>query len=75
MLLSPSLLAADLADLKLAADLCERGGADLLEGDPAEQLAEARDRLGDEWRERLRGYIPRGYAGATGGDEVSHSRP
>lgn len=33
MLLSPSILAADLADLKTAAELCERGGADLLHVD------------------------------------------
>jgi ribulose-phosphate 3-epimerase len=33
MLLAPSILAADLADLKNAADLCERGGADLVHFD------------------------------------------
>ncbi len=33
MLIAPSLLAADLADLKGAADLCRRGGADLLHVD------------------------------------------
>ncbi len=33
MLLSPSILAADLADLKGAAELCERGGADLIHVD------------------------------------------
>jgi len=33
MLLSPSILAADLADLKGAADLCARGGADLIHVD------------------------------------------
>lgn len=33
MLLSPSILAADLADLKLAAELCERGGADFIHVD------------------------------------------
>ena len=33
MLISPSILAADLADLKTAADLCQRGGADFLHVD------------------------------------------
>ena len=33
MLLSPSILAADLADLRGAADLCRRGGADLIHVD------------------------------------------
>ncbi len=33
MLLAPSILAADLADLKSAVDLCERGGADLVHFD------------------------------------------
>jgi len=33
MLLSPSILAADLADLTTAIDLCQRGGADLLHVD------------------------------------------
>lgn len=33
MLLSPSILAADLADLKGAAELCARGGADLIHVD------------------------------------------
>jgi ribulose-phosphate 3-epimerase len=33
MLLSPSILAADLTDLKGAADLCARGGADLIHVD------------------------------------------
>jgi len=33
MLLSPSILAADLADLKGAADLCARGGADFIHVD------------------------------------------
>ena len=33
MLLAPSILAADLADLKAAVELCERGGADLVHFD------------------------------------------
>ena len=33
MLLAPSILAADLADLKSAVELCERGGADLVHFD------------------------------------------
>lgn len=33
MLLAPSILAADLADLKTAVELCERGGADLVHFD------------------------------------------
>ena len=33
MLLAPSVLAADLADLKTAVELCERGGADLVHFD------------------------------------------
>jgi ribulose-phosphate 3-epimerase len=33
MLLAPSILAADLADLAGALDLCERGGADLVHVD------------------------------------------
>src|SRR5689334_9775807 len=46
----------------------DRGGADLLVAEPAEQLAEARDLLLIDLLEGLGRHVPAGDAGAAGGD-------
>jgi hypothetical protein len=53
----------------------ERGGADLLVREHAEELAEAGDHAVEERLDRLRGDVARRDAGAAGEDHRTHALP